>query len=605
MRRLTLALLALWLVVPSWAQARVEFVVLLEGDGFDDPTPVRAVGGNPGTTRGEQRRRVLERALEIWSDALDSDVPVVVQAAFVDGGCSERGAMVGGATATGWSQVPGDSKGWLYPMALADRLAGYDLAPDEPDLFIQFNGSLDHAPCSETVGPLYYGIDGAGGSSDLLATALHELAHGLGFSAFVDLSTGASRVQGGIDVFSAHIRDLELDRTWDQLTDAQRAKSATNVRRLAFDGPLTQQATMARLERGTPRISLSPPIPGFTGSIADFPSTPIGGPIAGPVALASPLDGCRPLAGDLRGKLLVIEPQAGCLRGAIAAARAGGAVGLLLITDEFDAPAMPVGGARLDVGMPLLTIGQGDAATLARAIERQTIVATVSLDTTRLHGTDERGRPLLFASAPIARGSSVNHFEPLAHPDLLMEPYTHEKTNLDLDLTVSVFHDLGWAPLCGNGKVDRFEECDEGAANRDAPESSCRRNCTRHRCGDGILDPGEQCDRGSANSDRQAGACRSDCQAARCGDGIVDPGEQCDGSSSEGCTPDCRKPGIQPWADDPSWSSVVRGSPVTTATSEDDSGCRTHGRSSAGSSLLSALLGLTVLFARRRRAAQR
>ncbi len=49
-------------------------------------------------------------------------------------------------------------------------------------------------------------------------------------------------------------------------------------------------------------------------------------------------------------------------------------------------------------------------------------------------------------------------------------------------------------------------------------------HCPELFCGDGVTSAGEQCDEGAANSDAPDGTCRTDCTLARCGDGIVDPG---------------------------------------------------------------------------------
>ncbi len=94
-------------------------------------------------------------------------------------------------------------------------------------------------------------------------------------------------------------------------------------------------------------------------------------------------------------------------------------------------------------------------------------------------------------------------------------------------------------PYCGDGIVDRGEQCDDGnAVNTDA----CRNDCTLPYCGDGIVDMGEQCDDGNAvNTD----ACRNDCTLPYCGDGIVDMGEECDdgnANNDDGCKNDCTSP---------------------------------------------------------------
>ncbi|MCC6765215.1 MAG: DUF4215 domain-containing protein [Deltaproteobacteria bacterium] len=50
--------------------------------------------------------------------------------------------------------------------------------------------------------------------------------------------------------------------------------------------------------------------------------------------------------------------------------------------------------------------------------------------------------------------------------------------------------------FCGDGVTTAGEQCDDGAANSDAPDAACRTDCTLRRCGDGIIDPvaGEACE---------------------------------------------------------------------------------------------------------------
>jgi cysteine-rich repeat protein len=52
---------------------------------------------------------------------------------------------------------------------------------------------------------------------------------------------------------------------------------------------------------------------------------------------------------------------------------------------------------------------------------------------------------------------------------------------------------------CGNAELDPGEHCDLGAGNSDAPNASCRTDCSPVRCGDGIIDDlsGEVCDDGN------------------------------------------------------------------------------------------------------------
>jgi cysteine-rich repeat protein len=92
--------------------------------------------------------------------------------------------------------------------------------------------------------------------------------------------------------------------------------------------------------------------------------------------------------------------------------------------------------------------------------------------------------------------------------------------------------------LCGNGKLDPGEECDDG--NR-LPDDGCGPDCTIDEgCGNGVIDPGEQCDDG--NLDDSDGCLRT-CRLATCGDGFVHAGvEECDDGNADdtdGCLTSC------------------------------------------------------------------
>ncbi len=89
--------------------------------------------------------------------------------------------------------------------------------------------------------------------------------------------------------------------------------------------------------------------------------------------------------------------------------------------------------------------------------------------------------------------------------------------------------------LCGDGKKEGPEECDNGANNSDVGPNACRTDCRLPRCGDGVIDRNEECDDQYKNSDLIPGACRTDCKTAYCGDGVLDlsKGEMCDDGNSD------------------------------------------------------------------------
>src|SRR4030095_8043937 len=66
------------------------------GEGFNDPTPKSPEGGNSGTTLGEQRLILFNRAAAIWGAFLDSSVPINVRAQFdPPTPCSAGGGVLG------------------------------------------------------------------------------------------------------------------------------------------------------------------------------------------------------------------------------------------------------------------------------------------------------------------------------------------------------------------------------------------------------------------------------------------------------------------------------------------------------------------------------
>jgi cysteine-rich repeat protein len=92
--------------------------------------------------------------------------------------------------------------------------------------------------------------------------------------------------------------------------------------------------------------------------------------------------------------------------------------------------------------------------------------------------------------------------------------------------------------VCGNGRVDPGEICDDGnLESGDGCNPTCRSDET---CGNGFIDPGEGCDcgDGAAGHDNQActepnsaeasASCRPDCSPHGCGDGVVENAEQCE-----------------------------------------------------------------------------
>ena len=99
-RRLLLAAVVLALASPAFASSTIVLVNNnAPGVGLNDPTPVAPVGGNPGTTLGQQRLNVFQRAADLWAAELDSPATITVLASMEPLACTATTATLGSAGA--------------------------------------------------------------------------------------------------------------------------------------------------------------------------------------------------------------------------------------------------------------------------------------------------------------------------------------------------------------------------------------------------------------------------------------------------------------------------------------------------------------------------
>ena len=94
--------------------------------------------------------------------------------------------------------------------------------------------------------------------------------------------------------------------------------------------------------------------------------------------------------------------------------------------------------------------------------------------------------------------------------------------------------------VCGNGRMDPGEDCDDGnVKSGDGCSATCQ---PENPCGNGRVDTGESCDDGNRTD---GDGCSATCQKENpCGNGRVDSGETCDDgnrTSGDGCSASCQK----------------------------------------------------------------
>ena len=120
------ALTALLLAGPAFAAAEIVIVnTNTAGVGFNDPAPATPVGGNSGTTVGQQRLIAFQYAADLWGAILDSPVTINIQSAFQSLPCAATSGTLGAAsTIQVFGNFPhAELRDTWYPVALANKMA--------------------------------------------------------------------------------------------------------------------------------------------------------------------------------------------------------------------------------------------------------------------------------------------------------------------------------------------------------------------------------------------------------------------------------------------------------------------------------------------------
>jgi hypothetical protein len=495
------------------------------GVGFNDPTPAAPVGGNAGTSVGEQRLIAYRKALELWGKTLAGDVTVIVRGSFAPLTCTAGGGVLAQAGAL---QIFADfpnaplAAHW-YGAALANNIAGLDLDglplsdPNGDEIVANFNGNVGQPDCIAGPG-WYYGLDSnpGPGQIDFLDTFMHEVAHGLGFQNYVSEATGV--LIGGLpDMYMANTLDLTLGKKWNDPTfyptPANIVASAIRNGQIVWSGPrVSADAGSVLGDFNGLGISGTVSIPELFFGTASFgpPATPdnfsgeivqgVDGVIAVPGARID--DGCEPLTIDATGKVVLMYRGLCGFTVKVKNAQNAGAKAAIIANDGANSTRLfefGLGGSDPTVTIPSIGIGFADGNTIVAGSPGA--VAAFYIDPTRLAGTTD-GYVRLYAPRTVAVGSSISHYDITATPNLLMEPSITGslRANENLDLTPSLMADIGWklATL-------KVGSCDTGVAN--ALPNGALLNVQVEACAAGAKNSGQfvSCVNGVTNAAKQAG----------------------------------------------------------------------------------------------------
>lgn len=483
-KTLLASVLAAACFAPAFAAEIVPINADPAGQGLNDPTPLAPAGGNPGTTVGEQRRIAYQYAADMWGAVLESPAQIRVQASFQPLTCIPGRVVLGSAgTYPIYILSGGGLPETLFHGALSDALIGEDLDPGVVDIISRFNSSYgktnpDGSPCAAGSG-WYYGLDGntPEGLTSFLDTVMHEIAHGLGFSGFGDVTNGAPYF-GYPDIYSTFAYDNNSQKGWYEMDDAGRFAALTGNNVVFRGANVTAEVPLVLDEKIALRMS-GALVANYDYGFAAFGPEATAANFSGPLVLvndgAGPdtADACEPLpAGSLTGKVAFINrggppapaPACGFELKTVNAQNAGATaviVGNVATSANPNAPITMADDPTLTATIPAVHLILNDADAVRTALGGGAVNAAVGPIPGVLGGADENGYARLYVPATLTPGSTFSHFDVSMNPNALMEPAINDSlaANAYLDLTPALFADEGWTLNPGNGRIG---DCDTG-----------------------------------------------------------------------------------------------------------------------------------------------
>ena len=330
-----------------------------------------------------------------------------------------------------------------------------------PDIVAQFSSAFD----------FYLGLDGNHGAQvNIVTILLHELAHGLGFSSFMNPGTGGGNTTATCltctDIYLQFAHDNITSTQFSAMTtNAQRAAAVLQVENVLWTGAHVVRQYPTTLSFGRPEVTLSSSA--FATITTRVGTASFGAPltaagiaqavvlandgVVAPMPGASATDACEPLANAdlISGNVALVDRGFCTFPVKVKNAQNAGAIAVLVADSVAGNPPPGLSGTDPTITIPSARIQLETGNTIKTALAGGAqVIATLDLNLALRAGTDLLGRALLYASNPVVGGSTFSHWDFITSRNQLMEPaYNPDLTHnliAPFDMTRAHFHDLGW-----------------------------------------------------------------------------------------------------------------------------------------------------------------
>jgi hypothetical protein len=125
-----------------------------------------------------------------------------------------------------------------------------------------------------------------------------------------------------------------------------------------------------------------------------------------------------------------------------------GALAVIVADNVAGSPPATLGGSDATITIPSVRITLADGNTIKSALADGVVNATLGVDLSIRAGANASGQALLYSPDPVELGSSISHWDTIAFPNQLMEPFINSDLSHNVsppaDLTRTLLGDVGW-----------------------------------------------------------------------------------------------------------------------------------------------------------------